>query len=168
MIGREEYLEATEKISYDMIDVLCKWLQNEKGNLDSYIENPEGHIMFNRYVKADIEALTVRSAMLSEVCVNLRNISLYKQGSDLSTRALHDYGFDSIHYSLFERLLDWMNDRKNGLVTDLEKQKMGIPLSDYNPLATFDTELFQSTIKEYMDAIEGVETVIAYKKQPDA
>ncbi|MNV44391.1 hypothetical protein D3C71_1361490 [compost metagenome] len=165
MIERDEYLAATNKISYEMIDVLNKWLQNEMANLNSYIENPEGHIMYNKFISPDMQAVSSRLDMLDRSINALTHISMYKKGSEDSTRVLHDLGFDTITAIIFERLLEWMDNRLDSLVSDYQKQKMGVPMSEYSQLATFNGVLFQETLKMYSDSIQGVKTVIEYKKQ---
>lgn len=163
MIPRDEYLLAADRVHEDLIDVLAKWMRNEKGNLDSFLTNPTEHVLYNPFVIPDTVALMQRSALLEQAVQALTVISDYKKG--LATRGQRDYALDQIPYVLFVRLLDWMQARYDDFIRTTTSSNVGAPISEYSGLITFDIEAYLAQMQKYAEAIEGAKVIIQYKKE---
>lgn len=163
MITREEFLTAADMIHSDLIDVLAKWMKNEKGNLDSFLESPTDHILYNPFVIPDTVALAQRSALLGQAVDGLNVMSAYKKG--IATQTQRDYVLDRIPYQLFARLLGWMENRYADYVKTTGSANVGAPISEYGDLITFNMEAYLVQMNMYKDAIDGVKIIIEYKTQ---
>lgn len=165
MIPRDEYLLALDKINNELIDVLIKWMINEKGNLDSFLANPVEHVLYNPFVIPDTVALQQRSELLTQVIANLSIISDYAKGT--TTKSQRDFAIEQIPHVILTRLLNWMEGRYDSFVKTTGKENVGAPISEYGDLVKFNIEAYLLQMKIYSDAIDGVKTIVQYKKEQE-
>jgi hypothetical protein len=166
LVTRDEYLLAIDSVDADMLDSLNKWMVNEKGNLDSFIANPQGHIMYSPYLKPNFEILTMRSQQLAQVSAGLQLMMSYKLGLG-ATRGQHDYALDLIPSIIWERLLKWLIERRTSMQNMASSQGAGLPLAEYAEFTTFDVDAFNAELTRYANGIAGLGVVVQFKKEQE-
>lgn len=164
-VSRTDMLSAFDSVNHVFIDVLSDWLTNEANNLQGFINSPEEHAEYNPYITPDFTALQSRVDMLNQCASNLNIISQYKQGANV-TGGQYETALDSIPHELFQRLYEWMLQRKvemDNFLNNSNKNKALSPLSDYSSMFTFNQTKYESEYQLYVDGLSGLSTSIQYK-----
>jgi hypothetical protein len=164
MPTRSERDAAIDQVHYRLIDTLYDWIVREKRNLDGFIDHPEGHADYNKYLIVDFDALKNRSSQLDLIAQALYTISSYKKGNTNYTRAMHDYSLDNVPAVIWQRLYDWVNKRAEEMEQFLENAQNNppVPINDYRGLVTFDADKYKAELAMYQSGRDGLAVVIAF------
>jgi len=160
MANRSERDMAIDKVAPEFIEKLVEWIANEKMNLDDFIANPQGHVMYNPYIDVDFDMLAMRSEMLNQVIGGLRVIIAFKNGNPDVTRAMHDLALDSMPYQVFDRLVEWIDRMHRSMTGNVD-----LPLKDYGELISFNRERYEEDMRKHVDALEGLRIVQEFGRE---
>lgn len=157
---------AADQIHHTLIDMLHGWVQNEKANLDGYIENPTLHAEYNPYLIINSEALLQRSGYLSVFAEYLYNASQYKQGNPDVTQSMRDMAFDDVPSIVWARLYDYVLKVEKQMQEVIDNaSNPNVPISDYAGFATFNVERFMSELNIYRDGVTNLPVVIQFLQE---
>lgn len=160
-------LQAFEKVSYRITDVLHDWVDKEGGNLQGFMDNPSGHVDYNPYMIVDFTALQYRLDLLRKTTEDLYLITEFKKGNPDITRSMHDTALDRIPVQLTMRLEQWLEKRKNDMEQIIQSSGNSVKpaIEDYSSLYSFNQSKFIAEYTMYANAYEGVAVVTQYKLQ---
>lgn len=168
MISKTEMLENADKISYKLTEVLLTWVRNEGNNLQSFIENPSGHVNYNQYVILDYSKLMERLKMLRDAEEALYIVTQYKEGNTDYTRSMYEACIDGVDIQLMDRLLTWMEKRYSDmteLIVSSGNAQEPAPIDDYSGMFSFNIRMFSEEYEMYRLAIEGARVIVKFKEE---